>query len=61
MSKYLKKISRKCLETYTVIWSDNFVLGEQNKRMMRWSIRPQISLSLTMLLILFRHTPMAAG
>jgi len=38
-----------------------FVLGEQSKRMMRWSIRPQIFLSLTMLLILFRHTLMAPG
>jgi hypothetical protein len=40
----MNKKSIKCLETYIVIWSDNFVLGEQNKRMMRLSIRPQISL-----------------
>ena len=64
MSKYLKKISRKCLEA-VILWFGLiiFVFGKQSKRMMRWSISPQIFFSLSMLLIVtvFRHTSMAAG
>lgn len=59
-----EKISRQWLEN-VILWFGLriFVFWEQSKRLMRWSVSPQIFLSHTMLLILtvFRHTPMAAG
>lgn len=48
---------------YIVIWSDNFCTRRKSERTKRWSLRPHIFFSCTMLQIqiVFLHTQMAAG